>query len=306
MIEKMHFVNIAGPKKILNTFVMQNVVPHETELVNAYNILDTVKGIRRFEDRNPYEGLVEKIHKLGQVGGIHFEYDENAPVTIMPTELIEPEILGYERQIEAINHINKSLKEELHHKQQLKKQIEPMRNLKVEIQQFFDFDYMKFRFGSIPEDGFEKLQEYMDEMECIVYEISRDEDLVYIVYFMPRPKQGNIDSLFASLYFKRIRISSDIRGYPEEALQQLNGEIKDLTERIEELEQEMRDYIQTNLKRLDELYTFVVQLTSVFDVRSLAVRTQEAFYLTGWVSDSKLSTFLSEVDKIRQVTCVVE
>ena len=306
MVEKMHFVNIAGPIKILDTFVIQNVVPHEIQLVNAYNILDTVKGIRRFDDPNPYKNLMEKVRKLGEVAGITFEYDDDAPVTIMPTSLIEPEVDGYERQLETIRHISGSLKGELAHKEQLRKQIEPIRNLKVEVQNFFDFDYMKFRFGSMPVDSFEKLNAYVTEMDCIVYEISREGDEVFLMYFMPRSKRWNIDSLFASMFFKRIRISADIHGYPNDALEQLDEEIHDLRFRVAELDEEASVYVQANLHRLDELYTFIVQLDSVFDVRNLAVRTNDAFYLTGWIADSQLKSFRQEVDLIPQLTCIVE
>ena len=306
MVEKMHFVNIAGPLKILDTFVIQNVVPHEIQLVNAYNILETVKGIRRFEEPNPYKGLVEKVRKLGEVAGITFEYDEEAPVTIMPTQLLEPEIDGYERQLETITHISQSLKEDLDYKLRLRKQIEPIKELDIEIQKFFHFEYMKFRFGSMPKDSFDKLQEYVEEMDVIVYEISREGDEVFLIYFTPRSKRWNIDSLFASMYFKRIRISEDIHGYPKEALKHLNEEIEDLSTRVNELEEESRAYVKKNLKRLDELYTFVVQLDSVFEVRNLALRSDEAFYLTGWIADSKLESFTKEVDDIPRVTCLVE
>lgn len=306
MVEKMHFVNIAGPIKILDTFVIQNVVPHEIQLVNAYNILDTVKGIRRFDDPNPYRNLMDKVRRLGEVADITFVYDEEAPVTIMPTSMIEPEVDGYERQLETINHISRSLKEELAYKEQLRKQIEPMKNLNVEIQNFFDFDYMKFRFGSMPKDSFDKLIAYVEEMDCIVYEISTEGDEVFLIYFTTRSKRWNIDSLFASMFFKRIRISSDIRGLPVDALAQLEEEIHELKFRVMELDEESRIYVQANLQRLDELYTFIVQLDSVFDVRNLAVRTNDAFYLTGWLPDSHVQAFKEEVDKIPQVTCIVE
>lgn len=306
MVEKMHFVNIAGPIKILDTFVIQNVVPHEIQLINAYNILDTVKGIRRFEEPNPYKPLVEKVRNLGKVGDFNFVYDEEAPVTIMPISMIEPEIDGYESQLQTTTHISQSLKEDRAYKEQLRNQIEPIQNLKVEIQSFFDFDYMKFRFGSMPKDSYEKLSGYVEEMEVIVYEISREEDEVYLIYFTPRSRRWNIDSLFASMYFKRIHISKDIHGYPKDALDQLNEEIADLTQRIDELDQQSKDYVAKNLKRLDELYTFVVQLDSVFEVRNLAARTNDAFYLTGWIPDSRLVDFRADIDILPNVTCLVE
>lgn len=306
MIEKMHFVNIAGSIKMIDTFIIQNIVPYEIELVNAENILGTVKGLRHFNERNPYQNLVEKVRLLGEVAGVKLEYDESVPVSIMPTYLIEPEIDGYERQIETISHISKSLRENLVYKTQLRNQIIPIKNLEIEVDKLFDFDYMKFRFGSMPIDSFEKLSQYVEAMDVIVYEVSREENDVYLVYFTPRSHQANIDSLFASIYFKRIRISDDIKGYPKEALSQLNLEIDELTKRIEELEEQSRNYIKTHMHRIQELYTFVVQLDSVFDVRKLALRSQEAFYITCWIPDSQLQSFIEKLDELPKTTYVIE
>lgn len=302
----MHFVNIAGPIKILDTFVIQNVVPHEIQLVNAYNILDSVKGISKFTDVNPYQGLVEKVKLLGEVAGVTFEYDENAPVTIMPTYLLEPEIDGYERQLETIRHISEMLREDLDYKTQLRRQIIPIQNLEIEVDKLFEFDYMKFRFGSMPKDSFEKLFDYIAELDVIVYEVSSDEDNIFLVYFTPRSQQENIDSLFASIYFKRIRLSDDIHGYPKEALAQLNEEIEELTSRIVELEEQMKTYVQTHIHRIQELYTFVAQLDSVFDVRKLAVRSKEAFYLTGWIAGDELDALTEDIALEPSVTCIIE
>lgn len=306
MVEKMHFVNIAGPIKILDTFVIQSVVPHEIQLVNAYSILESVRGIHKFTEENPYQKLVEKVKLLGEVAGVEFEYDENAPVTIMPTYLIEPEIDGYERQLETIRHISGTLKEELEYKKQLRAQILPIQNLEIEVHKLFDFEYMKFRFGAMPAESFEKLFRYIEELDVIVYEVSRERDEVFLVYFTPRSQQENIDSLFASVYFRRIHLSMDIHGYPSEALLQLNEEIEEMSGRVEELEEQSRAYVQTHIHRIQELYTFVVQLDSVFDVRSLAVRSKDAFYLTGWIADSHLEVLMQEVEDVPTVTCIVE
>ncbi len=306
MVEKMHFVNIAGPIGLMDTFVIQNIVAHEIELIDAGSVLSSVKGIRRFQEPNPYKKLVEKVRMLGQVADIDFYYEEDAPVTMTPTALIEPEIDGYERQIETIVHISDSLKSELSGKVQLRNQIEPMKNLQVEVQSFFDFDYMKFRFGFMPIDSFEKIFVYIEEMDCILYEISRNEEFVYVIYFMPRSKKQDIDNLFASMFFKRIWISSDIKGYPKDALEQLNNEIDEMTKRIEELDQQSKAYIEANIKRLDELYTYVVQLDRIFEVRDIAMRSDGAFYLMGWLPDSQLAAFEMDVDKQPGITCVIE
>ncbi|PKM65578.1 MAG: hypothetical protein CVU95_14695 [Firmicutes bacterium HGW-Firmicutes-2] len=306
MIEKMHFVNIVGPLKSFDTFVIQSFIPHEIQLENAYNILHSVKGLFKFDDENPYQKLEEKVNKLGEVADVVFEYDDTAPVGIMPVHMLEPEIEGYERQIETIKHISNSLKEDLEYKIQLRNQILPIQNLDVKVNELFDFDYMKFRFGSMAIDNFKKLQDYIEAMDVIAFEVSRTDKLVYLFYFTPRTKKFNIDSLFASLYFTRIRLSNDIKGYPKQTLEQLNEEIEELTLRVEELDQQSKSYIQKHIKRIQELYTYVAQLNGTFDVRSMAVRSKDAFYMTGWVADSELSSFKAKMDVFPSVTCVFE
>lgn len=306
MIEKMHFVNIAGPIRQFDAFVIQNVLPHEVQLINAYNVLDAVKGLRRFSEDNPYEKIIKKLELLANVSETPFAYDENEVFSIVPIETIEPEIDGYERQIETIRHIRDSLKATLDHLVQLRMQIIPIRNLEIEVDKLFKFEYMKFRFGRMPKDAFNKLQSYIENLDVIAYKVYEQGDEVYLVYFTPAAHQENIDSLFASIFFKRIRLSDDIKGYPHQALETIDEEIEDLTKRIKELEDEQKAYIERNHKRIQELFNFVIRLNSVFGTRRFALRSDEAFYLTGWIPHSRVEEFMLAVRACQGVSVILE
>ena len=64
-IEKMHFINIVGPVKKLDEFVMDGILPFHVELVQAMSVLDgDKKGVYPFIEPNPYEGLMKKVRAL--------------------------------------------------------------------------------------------------------------------------------------------------------------------------------------------------------------------------------------------------
>lgn len=305
-VEKMKFVNIAGPIGDMDDFVINTIVPFDIQLENAMYILDSVKGLFPFSEENPYERLNQNVADLIKVLGRDISYDPDKCCGLMPVNLLEPEIDGYERQLETIQKISRSLKEDLGHKKEIRKQLLPMQNLDVNIDKMFKFKYMKFRFGKMPKDSYKKLNTYIKELDTIAYEVSQERDVVYLVYFTPRSQQGNIDSLFASLFFERIRISGEVKGTPADALVKLNEEIDELESRINMLDKDAREFVERNFDRLQELYNFTIQLNEVFEVRRFAVRSRDAFYLTGWIPESQVNDFQAMVDRLKSVTCIVE
>ncbi len=306
MIEKMSFINITGPIKKLDEFVVKMILPYEVELVNALTIVDKVKGIDKFSDVNPYREPINNINKIKDILGITlkmkdgFCYDKGELEDI--TKEIEESYLKIKEKKDKLSALNK----EIEIKENLKNQIIPIKNIQVDIQEFFDFDYLKFRFGFMPIQQFEKIAVYEKEMELIVYETSRTKELVYLMYFMPRSKRTEIDELFASMHFSRIRISDDIIGYPAEAFDQLVKEIENLEQQKQEINDYFDEFIKENREHLDEIYTYLTKLNNVFGVRDLAIKTEEAFYLTGWIETKELDAFREDINKIDSVVLIME
>ncbi len=305
-VEKMRFVNIAGRISDMDDFIIKTIVPFDVQLEPAMSILDSIKGVRPFTEVNPYERLNEKIAELIRVLDQPMHYDNTKSCMLMPVELLEPEIDGYERQLETIQRISRSLKADLAHKKEIRRQVIPIQNLDVQVDKLFHFTFMKFRFGKMPKDSYDKLQGYLDELDTIVFKVSEEDANVYVIYFTPRSEKGNIDSFFASLFFERIWISDDVHGTPKDALVRLNDEIKELQERIEMLDNDSKEFIGRHYDRLQELYNYTIELNEVFDVRRYAARTEEAFFITGWIPDSQVSAFKAMVDKMERISCVIE
>ncbi|PID82122.1 MAG: hypothetical protein CSB16_02905, partial [Clostridiales bacterium] len=306
MIEKMSFINITGPIKKLDEFVVKMILPYEVELVNAFTIVDKIEGISKFTELNPYKEPINNINRIKDMLGIKLnvlkEFRDDKGELEEVAKDIEELYLDIKAKKDRLGLINK----EIEIKENLKNQIIPIKNIQVDIQEFFDFDYLKFRFGSMPISQFEKIAVYEKEMELIVYETSRTKDLVYLMYFMPRSKRNEIDKLFASMHFSRIRISDDIIGYPADAFDQLKTEIDDLNYEKKLIFEYFEEIIKENQEHLDDMYTYLTKLNNVFNVRDLAIKTDEAFYLTGWIETMYLENFKKDITKIESVALIME
>lgn len=305
-VEKMHFINIAGKLDMMDTYVLNSIVPYDIQLEKAADILESVKGMEAFTEPNPYERLNKSIRDLVDVIGVEIAYDPEIRSELIPAYQIEPEVGGYERQLETIQHISRSLKKDLSNKLEIRRQIEPIKSLNVEVDEMFHFTYMKFRFGKMPKDSYEKIKKTIVNLDAIAFSLSEVGGDVYLMYFTPRAQQGTIDSLFASLFFQRIRISDDVKGYPKEALEKLDAEIKELEERIEMLDNDSKAFVQRNFRRLQELYNFTVQLNEVFDIRKYAMHSKNTFYLTGWIPESQKADFKEYIEGQDGISCVFE
>lgn len=305
-IEKMHFMSIVGLVNELDDFVSSNIVPFDIQLVDAYETLDSLKGIQKFSEENKYEKLIERVRKLAQVSGKKFVFDNAKAKKVATVEEIEANIAAIEVQVDELTKKQQVLREEQEYKQKLLYQIAPLDDFQVEIDEMFHFKYIKFRYGKMPTASYTKLREYSDNLDVIVYRISQDEEYSYVMYFTPASQELNMDSLFTSLSFERIRISDDIYGKPHEAMELLKLRLGVIEQDLKELEAETLKVTESHLAELEEYYHYLVRLNGVFDVRHYAIHTDKAFYLAGWIPDSQINKFKANVKITPELSYVIE
>ncbi len=306
-IEKMHFINIVGPIKKLDEFVMDGILPFHVELVQAMSVLDgDKKGVYPFIEPNPYEGLMKKVKALEE---------RTKPFSLLDMETVRQKTMAVEEMEEKvdqfIHELAKWYQEKvetdalLERKQAISAQLGPISDLDVDIQRFFHLDYVKFRFGSIPLYNLDKLGQYEQTLNILTQTVFETDELAYIMYFALPDETDKVDELLASLYFQRVYIAGEVNGRPGVALQNLDEEILRLKKRQLELETSEKDYIEANFTAMGEIASIVNYRYQLFNVRKYAAHTKEAYHLCGWISDSDLAGFQKAVDKFDDTTSIV-
>lgn len=305
-IEKMFFVNVAGPIKALDYFVIKNILPYDVQLVNAITILDSVKGLSPFSTQNPYENIRKKLTTLSADMDIELTQVALDDQQINCALDVEPVIHDLSDELSELKKKKQDLEKKIKRKLRIKKQIIPIQNVDIEIDKLFSFEFMKFRFGKMPKESFEKLEHYVEDLEVVVFKVFEEDDEVFLLYFMPGIVKESIDSLFASLYFERIRISDEVKGHPDDALKHIDENIVELECELEMVEGQIEEFYRNNRDKIVDIYNIINQLDQVFEVRRYVVHSKDAFYLTGWIPQSHLDDFMALIKEEDDITCIVE
>nr|WP_281355199.1 V-type ATPase 116kDa subunit family protein [Anaerotalea alkaliphila] len=197
-------------------------------------------------------------------------------------------------------------REDLSRKMQMRNQILPIQDLNIQVDKLFNFRFLNFRFGRMPKANFFKMQEYIEDRQVIMYNVKLEGDFAYLMYFMPEKESAGIDNLFKSLFFERIWISDEVKGYPKEALGRVDHEIAILNTRIQEVEAQFKDFFTTNRERLKEIHIFLFQLNQVYGAHKYLAQSERAFFLGGWVPGNRLEALKESLEKHHAVSYMVE
>ena len=102
-------------------------------------------------------------------------------------------------------------------------------HLDIDLDDAFNCDYIRVRFGRLPFDGFEKLKRYNKDIGSIFYPDSSDDVGYWGMYVTPVAKAAEADRVYASLFFERLRMPT-FNGTPAQTLEAQRKELARMEE----------------------------------------------------------------------------
>ena len=158
MIEKMKFLSIAGPKDDIDRVVEQYLSKYEIHLENALSELKTVASLRPYTETNPYKA------ELQTAAGLMESYHSHLTQT-------SSKKLSLKEAVETVHSLDGKLQTLTKHKEELEKEADvirnsinnviPFANLNYNLKDILHFKYVKFRFGRMPRDYYNKFMTYI-------------------------------------------------------------------------------------------------------------------------------------------------
>ena len=184
MIEKMTFLTVTGPRDDIDRVTEKYLKKYEFQPENAATEIKNAGQLTPFSDENPYKKETEDIKLIiKEYGNI---IAENASEKTVSLE----EALATARDIrENLNGLFEK-KSELHKMEESYsvsyKKIIPFKDLDYDLSKILNFKNVKFSFGRMPLEYYSKFMDYAyEDTDVLVFECTRDEDFVWIVYFTP-------------------------------------------------------------------------------------------------------------------------
>ena len=168
MIEKMKFLSITGPKADIDRVVNQYLSKYEIHLENALSELKTVEELRPFMEINPYKELLNKANEfVSQLSQPVSE--ETGSMDVDTAVKTIQELSGY-----AANFQEKRTELSKKHEELLSslQWIEPFLNFDFNIHEVFGFKFVKYRFGKIAHEYYEKFEKYVyDNLDTVFFQM---------------------------------------------------------------------------------------------------------------------------------------
>ncbi len=308
MIEKMKFLRITGPKDDIDRVVDQYLSKYEIHLENALSELKSVSGLRPYVESNPYKGELQTAVELASA------FHEPLPASPKKEVTIE-------EAVRIVHHLDEELKKLSAKRDALIKEqdriqtsisnIIPFADLNYEVRDILNFKYVRFRFGRMTHEYYEKFMAYAyDTIDTVVHKCQEDAEYVWLIYFVPDSVHEKIDAIYASLHFERFFLPDEYEGTPVDATHSLEKQLADTDEQLRSLEQQINEILNSHKEDLASAKHRLSVYASNFDVRKLAACTtnhDHTFYiLCGWMTEENATAFCKEIEQDADTFCFLE
>ena len=300
-IRKMRFISIIGKLKNFDRIVYKYITDSNLHPENAMNVVTMVGKLTPFSnEEKKNDQLLNKCSALLSRMDIKSTIDTSQPDTtdsLSNIHAIETELAQISTQYEILSAEHAGILEEIKECTSIQTSIENIMGVDFNLEEFFNLDFYKFRFGKISKESYKLLQNQVEDLNLIILPLTADEHYHWMICFYPTFDQEKIDGVLSAMQFERTWLSSRIHGTPENALAMTKDGIADLKEKLSKLESTMAAYQSECNAKLLNIHMSLKRLARIEEVRRNAVHTKTSFYVCGWIPEEDLGALTTAIDQ---------
>ena len=305
-VARMKLATIVGPLAHFDSFVTGCVVGREFHPESAAQVVRKVKGLLPFDSVNPYVEPLRHAERISDITGIELAFRPFESDGGHDLDMISRYFSAMENRFTALRNEKEELARRLSEDEQVLIQLTHLVGVNLPIHYFFTCTYVKFRFGRMPRDIFDKFFPLIkDRKDVYLFPTEVKKDYVYAMYMTPRAGSEQVDSLLASLQFDRIRLSERLEGSSEESEAAIRRDIEDCNRRLAQIDSETALLAAQETDMFLSYYSFVRYRCDAYSIRRYAAHTDESFYLLGWVPERDFARFEKDVSGFSDVNFIL-
>ena len=318
MIEKMKFLSITGPKADIDRVVNTYLSKYEIHLENALSELTTVQNLTPFLEINPYKEALntanlfcEELNSFA-TDTVKAETAQAAAQT-MDVETALDTIRRIQTDYQDLNKKRSDLENQLTTVDESLRVIRPFRNLDFDISSILKFRFIRFRFGRIGKEYYQKFERYIyDNLDTIFIKCDEDDQYIWGMYFVPEPESQKVKAVYSSMHFEKIYMPDSYEGTAREAFEQLAQKRSLILSDFNTVSQKRNDFLISHCREILAAQAAIARLSGNFDIRKLAACTKgkgenDIFYiLCGWMTEMDAHSFQTDIQDDSKIFCIID
>ena len=298
-IAKMKLINITGDNEYLNDVLLKFVDLDYFHPEPATKFVDSVHGLTTLVEENP---IVEVLNHFKEV------------VSDMELDVPEKEMRSPDYDLDEIKAyiddihkryldgaiVQKDLETVIQENKDAMIQVRNIESIDLNLDDLFECKYIKIRFGRLPLDSVEKLQYYRNR-PFVFKSFSQDDTYSWCVYLTTEKYEGDVDNIFSSLYFERIRIPEFVHGTPERAKETLQEEIDNDYKQLQHVNEVLAKLKDECRERFAEIKGELDFLNHTYEARKYVVGLGERFSITGFIVEDDVDKLKRTFEDLKEV-----
>lgn len=318
MIEKMKFLSITGPKADIDRVVNTYLSKYEIHLENTLSELTTVQNLTPFLEINPYKEALntanlfcEELNSFA-ADTVKAETAQAAAQT-MDVETALDTIRRIQADYQDLDKKRSDLENQLTTVDESLRVIRPFRNLDFDISSILKFRFIRFRFGRIGKEYYQKFERYIyDNLDTIFIKCDEDDQYIWGMYFVPEPESQKVKAVYSSMHFEKIYMPDSYEGTAREAFEQLAQKRSLILSDFNTVSQKRNDFLISHCREILAAQAAIARLSGNFDIRKLAACTKgkgenDIFYiLCGWMTEKDAHSFQTDIKDDSKIFCIID
>lgn len=301
-IEKMALVHIEGNLKRVNKALVKCFES------NCFHIIPPKSGagdsegrFKALKSRSPYAPIVNRSRALADGLGIEIKRVDYDDVNMIVSVDFDRYLKDIESRYNELSEKKTEIEENLQDHSTALMQVEKLSGLDIDFSEIFACKYVKLRFGRLPIDSMPKLEYYSDR-NFIFYHFKEENGYARILYITPVADSMEIDDLFDSLFFERIRLPDYFQGDADKTKTSMIKLVKEENQKLEEVKESINalksEVEEDFLKTVSKL----IALDQSYFLRENVLAVNNKFSMSGYVPKRKLKEFIASVESVQNVT----
>jgi V/A-type H+-transporting ATPase subunit I len=285
-IAKIKLINITGNVPDLDNVLTRFADITDFHPVLASEIVEKVQGSTSFVAENPSAKLLEELRDMESKYELFLPnvelHDQNYSFKEMYARLSEFKTrLGNEQaRIKKIeDHIQKYTDALI--------QVQNIQSLDIPLEDLFACEFIKLRFGRLPNDSVEKLK-FFRSKPFVFKSFNHDQNNSWCMYYTTNEFKREVDNVFASLFFERIYIPDFVHGIPKEAIKALQFEIEQDHQMIHHYKEDMDEIVKGCQEELTTIKGELLFLNRIYESKKYVVGIGDKFTITGFIEESRV------------------
>lgn len=291
-IEKMKEVNL-----ITDANHIQNVLLKFLELDYfhpelAQRIVDRVHGLKTLNKTNPYTETLAKIHELIE----ECQIQSNAcceRIDEIDLDELNDELDKMEAEFQLLKDAYKEIETVIQEDETALEQLLEIQGMDINFDDLFECKYLKLRIGSLPKENIKQLEKY-DKRPYLWMKLSENDKLVRILYMTTLQYEGEVDNIFSSLDFVRMRIPDFVHGTPSEAVLATKEEIVSNKQMLAHVEEKMTAYKNQMKEKLMVYENSLIGLSKTYELQKYVVVYGQRASISGFIPENKVEDLKKE------------